>query len=420
MSTAEPAVAERLRPSDPQQVADIVAWAVAEGTGLEVIGGGTKRGLGRPARPVHVLDVSGVAGITNYEPAELVLTAAAATPMSEIEAAVAANSQMLAFEPGDLGLLYGVAAGGATLAGVVACNLSGPRRVKAGAARDHLLGFDAVNGRGERFKAGGRVVKNVTGYDLCKLLAGSYGTLAVLTELTVKVLPAPEKTRTVLVYGLDDVGASAAMTAALGSSHEVSGAAHLPAPIAATSAVDYVAGAGQAVTALRVEGVAPSVVARCAALMAELAGFGPVEELHGTNSMTLWAALRDVAPFVGGGHSLWGGHTIWRLSVPPRAGHAVVAAILRDRAGVAYYDWGGGLIWLALDPASVDAGAVGVRAAVALHGGHATLVRAPDAVREAVAVFEPQPDGLARLTERVKDGFDPRRVLNPGRMYEGV
>jgi glycolate dehydrogenase FAD-binding subunit len=409
------AVAERLRPDNAEELLDAVKWAVAEASPLEVVGAGTKRALGRPGQADHTLDLSRLSGIGLYEPNELVLGAAAGTPLVEIEKALAAERQMLAFEPPDLGPLLGGKAGKQTLGGVVACNLSGPRRIKAGAARDHFLGFEAVSGRGEAFKAGGRVVKNVTGYDLCKLIAGSYGTLAVMSALTVKVLPAPEKTRTVLILGLDDAKAGAAMVAGLGSAHEVSGAAHLPAALAARSGVSYVSQAGGAVTALRVEGPGPSVEHRCGALRAALGAFGLTEELHGHNSGAFWREVRDVTAFAG---SM--GRVVWRLSVPPSEGAKVVAAVAREIGEVeALYDWGGGLVWLAL-PLRDDADAPIVRGAVAASGGHATLFRAPADIRAAVEVFQPQEPALAALTARLKENFDPRGILNPGRMHAGV
>ena len=394
---------------------EAVAWAAAEGHPLEVAGRGSLRGLGRPVQAAHGIDLSGLTGITLYEPEELVLSARAGTPLAEIEAALAAERQQLAFEPSDLGPLLGVAAGQGSIGGTLACNLAGPRRIKAGAARDHFLGANAVSGRGEAFKCGGRVVKNVTGYDLCKLLAGSYGTLAILTDVTVKVMPAPEKTRTVLLPGLDDADARAAMTRALQSSHEVSGAAHLPAAIAARSAVSYVAQAGGAVTALRVEGHGPSVDYRCAALREDLADLAECEELHSMNSAALWRELRDVVPFVGGPE-----RPVWRVSVPPQDGARLVAAVARDLDAEYFYDWGGGLVWLAPSAAGEDAGAANLHAALGANGGHATLVRASTEVRAAVPVFQPQDPATAALTERIKDGFDPKRVLNPGRMYAGV
>ena len=404
-------MAETYRPDGPKGVLETVAWAVAEEIALEVIGGGSKRALGRPVEADHCLDLSGLAGIDLYEPAELVMTALPGTPLKRIEAALADNNQQLAFEPPDLGPLLGGAAEAGTIGGVFACNLSGPRRVKAGAARDHFLGLKAVTGRGEAIAAGGRVVKNVTGYDLCKLMAGAHGTLAAMTELTFKVMPAPEKTRTVLVFGLDDEAAIRAMTAATTSPEEVSAAAHLPASMAARVAVDYVRGAGAGVTALRVEGPAPAVEQRCRNLRERLAAYGALEELHGHNSSILWRA-------VGGASALAGqpGRTVWRLSVPPTSGAAVAARIASEAHAEYFHDWGGGLIWLSLDEPFEPL----VRAAVAEVGGHATMIVANEDRRRRIPVFEPQTPGVAALTARVKDGFDPKRILNPGRMYAGV
>ena len=405
-------MAESLAPTDADGLADAVRWAVASEHPLEVIAGGSKRALGRPVQSAATLSLAAFDGIVDYQPSELVLTAQAATPLATIEAAVEAERQMLAFEPADYGPLLGAAAP-ATLGGALACNLSGPRRIKAGAARDHFLGVHAVSGRGERFKAGGRVVKNVTGYDVCKLLAGSYGTLALMHEVTIKVLPAPERTRTVLVFGLEPAAAVEALGTALGSAHEVSGAAHMPAELAGRSAVSYVSGAGAAVTAVRVEGFPASVEARCAALRELLGRFGAVEELHSKNSATLWREIRDVHPFAGDDRPLW------RLSVPPASGAAAAARVAEAADVRALFDWGGGLVWLAVRGAP-DAGEAAVRAAAAAAGGHATLVHADAPTRAARAVFQPQAAGLAALTTRIKRAFDPAGVLNPGRMYAGV
>jgi glycolate oxidase FAD binding subunit len=401
-------VSETLRPENAAQLRDAIAWAVAEEVRLEIVARGTKRGFGRPLQTARTLDVSAFSGIRDYEPAELVMTAAAATPMAEIEAAVAAKNQMLAFEPPDLSALYGTPGG--TLAGAIACNLAGPRRIKSGAARDHLLGFSGVSGRGEIFKAGGRVVKNVTGYDLCKLMAGSFGTLAVMDEVSIKVLPAAPKSRTVLVFGLEDREAVAAMATALNSPYDVSGAAHLPALLPGCSTIDFVRKAGGAVTAIRVEGTAASVAARCQGLRALLAG-KHLEELHTMRSALLWREIRDVAIFLPDRAA-----AIWRVSVAPSDGPRIAASL---PAGTQYfYDWGGGLLWIA-GPASNDGGAASLRAVIA-GKGHATLMRAPDPLRAAIPIFEPQPGPLAALSARVKDSFDPRRILNPGRMYAGV
>lgn len=407
---------EVLKVCSEGQVLDTVKWAAAEGKPLDVRGAGSKAALGRPVELDHVLDLSGLRGVHFYEPAELVLSAGAATPVAEVEALLADQNQQLAFEPPDWGPFMGRTAGGGTLGGLLACNLAGPRRIKAGAARDHFLGFTAVSGRGEVFKSGGRVVKNVTGFDLSKLMAGSYGTLAAMTEVTVKVLPKPEKIRTVLVVwakgGVYDHGGVKAMTEALASPHEVSGAAHLPAAMAGRSAVDDVASASAAVTAVRVEGPAPSVAHRCDALRSLLAPFGDTAELHTKNSRTLWREIRDVSYFAEDRE-----RHVWRLSVPPAEGSRVALGILEGRPGAVLYDWGGGLIWLALG-AAPDACADVVRRRVGAVGGHAMLVRAPDDVRARVAVFEPQDGPLDAIARRIKEGFDPNGILNPGRMYE--
>ncbi|MDP6351128.1 MAG: glycolate oxidase subunit GlcE [Alphaproteobacteria bacterium] len=407
-------MASRWRPDDAEQARAAVAWAVAEETPIEIVGAATKRALGRPTNADITLDLSALRGITYYEPAELALSAAAGTPLAEIEAALGEHHQQLAFEPPDLGPLLGAPARAGTLGGVLAGNLSGPRRFKAGAARDHFLGLSAINGRGEAYKSGGRVVKNVTGYDLCKLLAGSFGTLGVLTEVTVKVLPAPEKIRTVLVHGLDDDEAVRLMSSVSSGPQEASALAHLPAPVAARSAVGHVGGAGAAVTAARIEGPAPSVLFRCAQLRERFGSHGAVEELHGKNSIALWREIANVAPILAPAR-----RAVWRLSVPPAAAPGVVTDIVSARPADWYFDWAGGLIWLTC--AQNDGGGhAEVRAAIAASGGHATLISADADLRGAVPVFQPQAEALSRLSVRVKESFDPRRIFNRGRMYPGL
>lgn len=406
---------QTLRPETADQVLDALKWAVAEETPLEIVAGGSKQAMGRTAQTANVLDVSRLAGIETYEPAELYIKAGPATPMSEVGRTLSDSHQMLAFEPMDLGALLGEAPGGGTLGGVVACNLSGPRRIRFGSARDHLLGFEAASGRGETFKSGGTVVKNVTGFDLSKLMAGSYGTLAVMTSVTLKVLPAPEKTRTVLLFGDDAEAARQAMSAALGSAHEVNAAAFLPQAVAGASGVDLVSAAGSGVVALRVEGPAASVAHRCTALRDALgAGWAGVEELHTGRSIDFWREVRDVAPFHGDDRQ------VWRISVAPTDGPEVGRKLASALDAQVLYDWGGGLVWAAI-PARADAGHGEVRDAVtASQGGHATLIRAAADVRAQVPVFQPQPGPLLEVTKRIKQGFDPSGVLNPGRMYAGV
>jgi glycolate oxidase FAD binding subunit len=383
-------MAERLKPGSERELAEIIA---ATTDPLEIIGTGTKRGLGRPVQAAATLDMSGFSGVIAYEPEELILEVGAATPLAEVEALIAARGQQLDFEPPDWSMLLGSTSTG-TVGGLVACNLSGPRRLKAGAVRDHILGLRGVTGAGDAFKAGARVVKNVTGYDLPKLLTGSYGTLAALTSVILKVLPQPETEETVVLTGLDDDQAVATMSLAMQSPCEVSSAACVP---------------GEAVY-LRLEGIAPSVAYRRDALAKMLKT--PVEVMAAKSSAARWKAIRDGALFADRPS-----HPLWRLSVAPSHAPGIIRT-LKESLDIRYlFDWAGGLIWIEVPPEQ-DAAASLLRSTFAQ--GHATLIRAPEAVRAAVDVFQPQAEALAALSARVKESFDPRHVLNPGRMYRGI
>ena len=408
---------DALRPRSPKDVEDAVQWALGEGKALELVGNASKRAIGRPAQTDLTLDLSALRGVILYEPEELVLSARAGTPLHDIEALLASKGQHLAFEPMDYGPLLGGASDRGTIGGALAANLCGPRRIAAGAARDHFLGFSGVSGRGETFKSGGRVVKNVTGYDLCKLMAGSWGTLAALTAVTIKTLPRPETQATVLLIGLDAAAAVRAMTAAMATTCDVSGAAHLPAAVAGRIPPGDTVGGGRSLTLLRLEGVAPSVADRRAALLAAMKPFGGLEVSDDTVSRNVWRAIRDVTPFAATGAAA--ARPVWRVVTAPAKGAELAGSISAAAEAEVLYDWAGGLIWIMLEP-SEDAGAALVRRAVSACGGQAMLVRAPVAVRAAVDVFEPQDAALAALTRRVKQGFDPQGVLNPGRMWAGV
>jgi glycolate oxidase FAD binding subunit len=394
-------VTNTLKPRDAKEVEDAVRWALGNDKALEVAGQGSKRAIGRPSQTDITLDLTGLSGVTLYEPAELVLSAKSGTPLAEIEALLDKNNQQLAFEPMDYGPLLGGQAGQGTLGGTIAANLSGPRRIKAGAARDHFLGVTCVTGRAETIKSGGRVVKNVTGYDMCKVLAGSWGTLAAMTDITLKVLPKAEAETTVIV----------AMAAAMGSSCDVSGAAHLPDHVAS-----YFDGLPKpvATTALRLEGFGPSVKHRKEMLAALMKPFGPVALLDEKDSRALWQSVRQVKPFATNAARE---RPLWRISTAPSKGFEIAAAI--TPAAQMFYDWAGGLLWVAM-PSANEADAGSIRAAVKSVGGHATLIRAPASVRASVDVFEPQDTALRALNNRVKEGFDPKGVLNPGRMWAGI
>ncbi|QIB33899.1 FAD-binding protein [Ancylobacter pratisalsi] len=414
---------DHLCPRDEADVVEAVRWAAAEHRTLDIAGSGSKLALGRHIQTDLTLELKGLSGITLYEPEELVLSAKAGTPIAEIETAIAASSQMMAFEPMDYGPLLGQPSGAGTLGGLMSCNLAGPRRPSAGAARDHALGLRAVSGRGEAFKAGGRVVKNVTGYDLPRGLAGSHGTLAAFTELTIKVLPRPESVETLLVLGLDEAAAASVMSAATGSYYDVSGAAHVPAETVARLAAILPSGAERPVTALRLEGVTPSILHRRGKLEEMLRPRGELAHLEAAASLAFWQAIRDVTPFaLPPGGDLDAAKAIWRISVAPMAG-AGIGAVLREAGASCLYDWAGGLVWIEMPDAAPRAEIV--RAALAAlggdqSGGHATLIRASRAARAAEDVFQPLDSVTAMLVKKMKDGFDPSRVLSPGRMYAGI
>ncbi|HVK42384.1 MAG TPA: FAD-binding protein [Phenylobacterium sp.] len=404
------------KPIDAAEAATAVAEALAAGKTLELIGGGSRRAFGRPVEADVVLDLSALSGVVTYQPEELILAAAPGTPMAEIEALLAARGQQLAFEPPDFGPLWGLPAGLGTLGGAIMTGRGGPRRLNVGGPRDHCLGVKGVNGFGETFAAGGRVVKNVTGFDLPKLITGSFGTLCVATELTVKVLPAASDTATLVLLGLSDEAAMSVMSQALGSPAQVSAAAHLPADIAGISSVAGITGQAAA-TLLRLEGVRPSVAARVGHLAQALEAAGPQILLDREPSLAIWKDVADAAFFAKAVETV-----VWKLSVAPTLGAALGKRLTDELSGRCYYDWGGGAVWLELADAD-DAHAAHVRRTlqeVAGGDGHATLMRAPLAVRATEEPFQPLGAAVAALTERVRAQFDPQGIFNPGRMYGGL
>ena len=390
-------MARTLKPSTGQDVVDAVGQAAAAGRRLEIRGGGSKALFGAPNRRADLLDMRAFGAVIDYDPAELVLTTGAGTPLSVIQALVASEGQMLAFEPFDHGALYGRSSGAATIGGVVAAGVAGSRRVSAGAARDHLLGFKGVSGRGEAFVAGAKVVKNVTGYDLPKLICGSWGRLAALTEVTLKVLPRGREQATLMVEGLSPEQAHRLMARAMASHADVSAAAHMP-----TGALG-----AKAVTAIRLEGFGPSVAARSAMLIAMGDPEHPVFVAPPADAAAFWKNLRDLTPLASNA-------TLWRINVPPSRGCSVVAAL--EPLGAAWlFDWAGGLVWL-----GVDCDPRLVRAAAAAAGGHATLAKGSVALRAHVPALHPPANGVAALEARVRRAFDPSGVFETGRFLEAA
>ncbi len=403
-----------LKVRDARDVEQVVRAAIASEQPLEITGHGTKRMVGQPMATNALLDISALNAVKSYEPNELIITVEAGAPLSDVKSLIDSKNQRFAFEPMDTAQLLGTAEAG-TIGGMISAGLAGPRRIQAGGARDHLLGAHAVSGFGDSFKAGGTVVKNVTGYDLCKLLAGSWGTLAVMTEVTLKVMPRPESERTLVLRDLDHAAANQAMTAALGSPFDVSGAAHLPKSALrdAVGALGSLGAPGSALTLVRLEGITASAVHRAASLAKLLSAFGTAETIEDERSMAVWECVRDVEPFAAKGPL--GGWPVWRIVCPPASGCALGERLARESGGDVLYDWGGGLIWAAMPPRP-DAHATLVRERAAAAGGHAMLLRAPDEVRRQIDVFHPASAGVAALSERVRQSFDPKSILNRGRM----
>ncbi|NLS17979.1 FAD-binding protein [Rhizobium sp. P40RR-XXII] len=393
-------------PKTEEEAASIISGHAARGAALAIVGGNSRSGFGNAVVSEAVLSSRDLAGIVAYNPGEMVMTARAGTPVAEIEAALAEGGQMMAFEPMDHRPLMGTQ-GEPTIGGIFAANVSGPRRFVSGAARDSLLGVRFVNGRGEIVKAGGRVMKNVTGLDLVKLMAGSHGTLGLLTEVTFRVPPKAKTEQTIIVSGLNDADAANAMGAAMALPVDVSGAAHLP----LTVAWSFIGGTmpqGEA-TVLRLEGLPGSVSARSEKLAAAMGRLGSVKRLEEDDSRRLWREVRDVKPYADGTM-----RPIWRVSVAPSIGHQLVAALRLEEGVDAYYDWQGGLVWMRME--AEPEGEMLRRYIHALGGGHATLMRATSAHCAMTPAFQPQPEAVALLSARVKAKFDPAGIFNPGKM----
>jgi len=383
-----------IAPADEAGIIDLVLAASTAREPIAIEGQGSKRGLLRPMQAARGLSTRALTGITLYRPAELIISARAGTPLAEIEAVVAEKGQQLIAEPPYLGSVFGTSAP-PSIGGVVAANLSGPRRITWGATRDHVMGLRFVNGAGEVIRSGGRVLKNVTGLDLCKLLSGSYGTLGVISEVTLKVLPAPETSATLFIETPDLTSAVAALSAGLGSPFGVSAAAAL-------SRNDHV------VAALRLEDFAASVTYRMEKLRGMLGGYGAQRVVEDGESRAFWRSVREVEPLQLGAHE-----ALWRVSVRPSAGPGI-AAMAGMIGGRSMLDWGGGLIWVAAAPS--PANHTTITEAVRAQGGTAMLFRAPDSLRLSVPVLPEANDALYRIEKRVKDALDPLGLFNPGHL----
>jgi glycolate oxidase FAD binding subunit len=386
----------RFQPKNANALIETISEAYAVGTRLELVGGGTKCTLGDPVAADAVLDLSGLTGIDFYEPEELVIKVRTGTSLAEIREVLAAKKQHLAFEPPDYAAFFGNPLTTGTIGGIVACNLAGPRRIHAGAPRDAILGVEGVNGRGEFFKGGGRTVKNVTGYDIPKLMTGSFGVLAALSSVTLKVLPAPPHEVTLLLSGLDDAKATELLADLLGTPVDLSAAAHLGGTRESA-----------ALTALRLEGFREPVAERETELESRLRGLSDVRTIADEESRDFWRGLRDLTSFAG-----YPDDCVWRLMLPGTQAARVVNAV----GGEAIYDWGGSMVFIRMETGKAEEYAWALRAMVAEAGGNACLFRAPAALRRQVGTFQPRAKALSELGERVRQMFDPKGIFNPGKL----
>jgi len=400
---------EGLAPETESDLEDIVRQALANATALRVVGHGSKIRMGNEITAERAVSLRKLAGIVDYAPHELVMTVRAGTSLLEIGEALRAHQQHLAFEPPFFDRAVAGQSSPGTIGGLLATNLSGPRRFFAGAARDHFLGLRAISGRSEWFKSGGRVVKNVTGYDMCKLLAGAWGTLGLLTEVTVKVLPEPEDETTLAIAGLDEQSAVELLVSAAQRRDPVTGAVHLPIDFARRSRVRAVRGAHAPITVLRLEGTNAAMRARTQALQSAVYGYADMQVLAKETSQALWAEIRDMDLADGPMQPV-----LWRISVPATRAVETLGALRAAMPGSdGYFDWAGGLIVFAVPAATMNERRVFAAADAA--GGHATLARRPDDVAKILG-HQPLTPPVAALNERIRKNFDPRGILNPGRL----
>jgi glycolate oxidase FAD binding subunit len=403
-------------PDNLNEMLSVIAEAMADGTPLSVSGCASKSDWGYAIADARPVSVDRWAGIIDYQPDELILTVRAGTPMTEINKTLANKNQMLGFEPPDPSVLFAKTdlSNKGSIGGVLATNSSGSRRLTAGAARDFLLGFEAASGRGERFRSGGKVVKNVTGYDLSKLICGSFGTLAIMDELTLKTLPRPEVSKSVLIPAVDLAAAVRNIAAILATPHEPSAAAILPSDIVALASLDSSLDSGldygQMLAVIRFEGFAISVNDRVNAV---LSLYPDGDSIDDAASQTLWQAIGNTALLADAAGD------IWKLSCAPSAAPSVINA-LPDEWPLRYYaDWAGGLLWLDV-PSGGVAGTI-LRQVLADHGGgFAQLIRDAGNTRSLVPPFQPLPSPQLALHKRIKAAFDPKGILNPGRMHHAI
>ena len=402
---------ERFLPESEQQAQELVQWAAAGGRTIAIQGRNTKHGFGMAVNADCPLSLEKLSGILEYHPEELVMRALPGTPLREIDEALAEHRQHLAFEPPALNRMYRMDDEG-TIGGTFIGNLAGPRRFKAGSARDHILGVRAINGRAETWKSGGKVIKNVSGYDMSKLIAGSWGTLSVVTEVIFKVLPAPPTSMSLAVWGLSTEQAMALLTDIISTPYETSGLAYLPEPALTAIEQNDMSFPGGSLALIRLEGTKLSVNERLRAIRGRLPAGYKNNVLDQAESVTTWSWIRDVTPL----HDIQRTPAIVRISIPPASTPALTGYLDRLQGCIWYLDAAGGWLWVGICQAAGEDKLNAIRREVGVIGGATTLYRAPSAMKTHGGIYSFPDESIKRLNEKIKSSFDPGNIFNPGRL----
>jgi len=402
---------DTFKPSSREEIAEIIKNCYKKSIPLEINGKKSKNKIGRNFQSEKTLDLSGYSGIIEYKPEELYIKVKAGTPLKEILEAIEKNNQQLAFEPIDFGFLFEGKSNGGTIGGVVACNFAGPRRFKVGSARDHVLGFQGINGKGEIIKSGGTVVKNVTGYDLCKLVSGSYGTLTVLTELSIKVLPKSESSKTLIINNPHLKKAMEYLGTALSSSTDPSGGVFYPERFENNFVFNDLTHKG-ALTAIRIEGPTNSVDQRISRLVKELSLLeNEYSVLDNFQTDLFWSKTRNLEVFSNLKNNLL------RVIVPVSETLNVIQKLKKYEINY-FLDWGGNLIWLELETISLKI-LREIKEITQEHSGYFTIIKLEDDLKASADIFTIDPIKY-KISEKIKKSFDPKRIFNPGKMYSGI
>mgnify|MGYP000958514239 FL=1 len=402
---------DAFKPNSREEIAEIIKNCYKKNIPLEINGTKSKNKIGRNFQSEKTLDLSGYSGIIEYKPEELYIKVKAGTPLKEILEAIDKNNQQLAFEPIDFGFLFEGKSNGGTIGGVVACNFAGPRRFKVGSARDHVLGFQGINGKGEIIKSGGTVVKNVTGYDLCKLVSGSYGTLTVLTELSIKVLPKSESSKTLIINNPFLKKAIEYLGIALSSSTDPSGGVFYPERFENNFVFNDLIHKG-ALTAIRIEGPINSVDQRIGRLVKELSLLeNEYSVLDNFQTDLFWSKTRNLEVYSNLKNNLL------RVIVPVSETLNVIQKLKKYEVNY-FIDWGGNLIWLELETISLKI-LREIKEITQEHSGYFTIIKLEEDLKASADIFTIDPIKY-KISEKIKKSFDPKRIFNPGKMYSGI